>query len=55
LATKTLIKEKRKESGIRRKRILFGKKINKIKAKKRRKVKRPIRNGKRIRSCLFLK
>lgn len=42
---KTLIKKRNKGFGIKRKKILFGLKINKIKGLKIKKVKKLIKNG----------
>lgn len=50
------IKRRNKEFGIKRKKILFGKKINKIiKLENKIKVKKLIKNGKRNRNSIFPK
>lgn len=50
------IKRKRKEFGIRKKRILFGKKIKKItKPESKIKVRKLIKNGKKDQNYTFLK
>lgn len=44
---KILKGKRRKELGIKRKKIMFGRKTNKIKRLEMTKVKKPIKNGKR--------
>jgi hypothetical protein len=52
---KTLIKERNRECGIKKREIMSGRKIKKIWEQKTKKVKKHIKNGRRNQKCLFLK
>jgi hypothetical protein len=50
---KILKKKRNKEYGIKQRKILYGKKMLKIKCQKIKKAKKHINNGKKNRNCLF--
>lgn len=55
LEIKTQIEERNREFGIDKRGILFGKKINKIEERSKKKVNKLIKSGKKDPKCLFLK